>query len=493
MMFNPILRADSYKMGHFAQYPKNTVYMFDYLESRGGKYGYTRFFGLQYYLKAYLDVTITQENVIHAAAFCKAHGVPFNQTGWAHIVNVHKGRLPLKIRALPEGSIVPNRIPLITIESTDPACFWLVGWAETLLMKVWYPTTVATFSFKMRQMIGYFLNITCDHPATELPFKLHDFGYRGVSSEESAGIGGMSHLINFMGTDTMLGVLFAQEYYGATSMPGFSVPASEHSSMTSWKPENETKAYANMLDMYQGYPIVSIVADSYDFFDAVSNQLLGTLLEKVKSHKGFVVIRPDSGDATSNIRFILKHASEKLGYTINKKGFKVLNHVRILQGDGINEDSVYDLLRDLCFEEQGESLGWSAENFVFGCGGALLQGNYESSINRDTHRFAIKCSAIITQESGAEELVEVFKDPITDRKKSSKKGRLDVIYNKTKQQLETVVINELPKNQSHPESAMQLVYLNGTLMTDVSFDTVKANENLFKHAFKSGTEHIKLA
>ncbi|GBU09933.1 nicotinate phosphoribosyltransferase [Gammaproteobacteria bacterium] len=489
-MFNPILRADSYKMGHFAQYPKNTVYMFDYLESRGGKYGFTRFFGLQYYLKEYLDITVTKENIEDADSFSKAHGVPFNKAGWDYIVSVHHGRLPLKIRAIPEGAIVPNRTPLVTIESTDPQCFWLVGWAETLLMKVWYPTTVATFSFKMKQMIEQFLILSADNPEQELPFKLHDFGYRGVSSEESAGIGGMAHLTNFMGTDNMLGVRFAQHYYNTCAMVGYSVPASEHSSMTSWKQENETAAYANMLDMYQGYPIVSIVADSYDFFDAVSNQLLGTLLEKVKAHNGFVVIRPDSGDAISNIRFILKHASEKCGVTINKKGYKVLNHIRILQGDGINEDTVYDILRDLCFEKDINSHGWSAENFVFGCGGALLQGNYESSINRDTHRFAIKCSAIITQEGTEQEFVEVFKDPITDRKKSSKKGRLDVILDSKTGQLKTVMINELSLDKSHPESVLNTVFLNGKITKTFTFEEVRANENLFKHQFKSGAEHV---
>ncbi len=490
MHFNPILRADSYKMSHFAQYPQDTCYMFSYLESRGGAYGYTRFFGLQYYLMAYLQQTITTDMVEEAKIFTEKHGVPFPYAGWMRVATVHKGKLPLRIRALPEGCVVQNHTPLLTIESTDPELFWLVGWAETLLLKVWYPITVATFSFKMRGMIERFLQITSDHPEQELPFKLHDFGCRGVSSEESAGIGGMAHLVNFSGSDTMIGGWFAQQYYDAEDMPAYSVPASEHSTMTSWGAADEVSAYRNLLITYKNYPIVSIVVDSYDFYQTVAEQLLVTLKTEITQHQGLVVIRPDSGDALSNIRFILKHAEEKLGVDINQKGYKVLKHVRILQGDGVHEDSVYDILNTLCFEADEKSKGWSAENFVFGCGGALLQGNAHSSINRDTHKFAIKCSAIMRKNAdGTTQLIDVYKNPITDQQKRSKRGRLDVITD-ANNQLKTISISHLKVGEFAPDSAMQTVFLDGKITQCYTFSDIRKNDQRFKHQFNFGIAHL---
>lgn len=460
-MKNLILSTDSYKQSHYLQYPNGMTYMHDYIESRGGSYGVTKFFGLQYYLKEYLSKPITKEMVEEAKEICKLHGVPFNEEGWNYIAKL--GYLPIKIRAVEEGVVVPNHNVLITVESTDEKIAWITGFIETLIMKVWYPITVATFSYKIKKIIKEFLDKTSDNPESELLTRFHDFGYRGVSSEESAGIGGMSHLVNFRGTDTLNAVLYAKKYYNC-EMAGFSIPASEHSTMTSWKKENEEKAFENMIDKFQGP--VSIVSDSYNFFNAVDYIAGEDLKEKIKNHKnGPVIIRPDSGDAITNVLFALESLERNFGSVTNSKGFKVLNDVRIIQGDGINEDTIWDLCK-IIMEN-----GYSIENVAFGCGGALLQGNSHSSINRDTHRFAMKCSAAIING----ELIDIYKNPITDRGKVSKKGILDLIYENG----EFKTIN-IEKDKPHKNSVMKTVFENGKILKEYTFDEVRNNENKYK-------------
>lgn len=464
---NIILQTDSYKLTQPKQYPKDMVYMHDYLESRGGVYGYTKFFGLQYYIKQYLMQKVTVEMVEEARAFCEAHGIYLDVEGWMYIATELKGRIPLRIRAVKEGAIIPNHNVLMTLESTDERVAWIVTWAETLLLKVWYPITVGTYSYKIKQIIKSFAQITSDHVETELPFKLHDFGYRGVSSEESAMLGGMAHLTNFKGTDTIAGAYGAMKYYNAQTMPGFSIPASEHSTITSWTEQHEVDAYRNILEQYPT-GMVSLVLDSYNFFRAVDTMICGELKADIMKRDGLVVLRPDSGDAATNILYALRQCSETFGYEINSKGFKVLNRIRLIQGDGVSEDVIYDILKLMKKEH------FSVDNIAFGCGGALLQGNKYSSINRDTHKFAIKCSAI-QHEDGR--LTDVYKDPVTDRGKSSKRGRLDLIQKNGK--FVTVNISKLPLGQYHPDTLLETVYENGIHCKQYRWEEVLANDNAY--------------
>ena len=244
-MHNIILNSDSYKYSQFNQYPANTTGIYSYIESRGGKYDETVFFGLQAFIKEYLTAPITQDMIDEAELIITAHGEPFNRAGWEYILNEHNGYLPVRIRAVPEGTIVPVKNVLATIENTDPACYWLTSFLETALLRaIWYPTTVATNSREIKKLILDALEKTGD--PTTIDFKLHDFGARGVSSLESAGIGGAAHLVNFMGTDTVEALLFARRYYNA-DMAGFSIPAMEHSTVTSWGRENEVASYRNMI------------------------------------------------------------------------------------------------------------------------------------------------------------------------------------------------------------------------------------------------------
>lgn len=456
--YNIILDTDSYKASHWLQYPPGTSSMFSYIESRGGLYDQIVFFGLQYYIKRYLTQRITSEMVEEAKEFYAAHGEPFNYEGWMYIVNELDGKLPVRIRALPEGSVVPVKTALVTVESTDAKCFWVASWLETMLIRIWHPINVATLSYNIKRVIRGFLDLTSDNAEKEIAFKLHDFGSRGVSSQESAAIGGAAHLVNFMGSDTVVGVLTANKYY-KTPMAAFSIPAAEHSTITSWTREREVDAYRNMLKQY-GKPgaLLAVVSDSYNLWDAIDKLWGGELRQEVIDSGAVVVVRPDSGDPKTVVLKCLKALDAKFGHTVNSKGFKVLNYVRVIQGDGINIDSVHEILT------AAFNAGYSAESIAFGMGGALLQQH-----NRDTQKFAMKCSSVTIDG----EDINVFKDPIDDPGKRSKTGRLDVIPHASGEGYVTVSIHN-PQMEHYPNSLMHTVFEDGESMNETTFDEIRA-------------------
>jgi nicotinamide phosphoribosyltransferase len=458
---NIILNTDSYKVSMFKQYPVGTTGVYSYIESRGGRYDSTVFFGLQAFIKEYLLEPITQADIDIADEILTAHGEPFNKAGWQYILDKHDGYLPVIIRAVPEGTVVPVKNVLATIENTDPECFWLTTWLETALLRaVWYPTTVATQSYTIKKVILDYLEKTGD--PSGIDFKLHDFGARGVSSLESAAIGGAAHLVNFMGSDTVSGVLYAREYYGA-GIAGFSIPAAEHSTITSWGRDNEVKAYENMLNQF-GMPnaILAVVSDSYDVFNAASKLWGEELREKVIQSGATLVIRPDSGDPVAVNKELIQILDQKFGHTVNDKGFKVLNHVRLIQGDGVNELTIRSILGAFM------ALGYSADNIAFGMGGALLQ-----IVDRDTQRFAMKCSS--AKING--EWVDVQKDPITDNGKKSKAGRVKLWTNSGGEFASGVTppTGWSDKGIGGWNDALQIVFQNGALFNEIDFATVRAN------------------
>ena len=458
---NLILNTDSYKTSMFKQYPMGTTGVYSYIESRGGQYDYTVMFGLQAFIKEYLLEPITQADIDLADEILTAHGEPFNREGWEYILSAHGGYLPVVIKSVPEGSVVPVSNVLATIENTDPKAFWLTTWLETALLRaVWYGTTVATQSYSIKQVIKQALERTGD-PAG-LDFKLHDFGARGVSSFESAGIGGAAHLVNFMGTDTISGILFAREYYNA-GVAGFSIPAMEHSTVTSWGREGEAAAYKNMLTVYgKKGAILACVSDSYDIFNAAENIWGEELRQQVIDSGATVVIRPDSGDPILVCRKLVQILDKKFGHTINDKGYKVLNNVRLIQGDGINEHAVRMILGDFAV------YGYSADNIAFGMGGALLQ-----IVNRDTQRFAMKCSSM--QQNG--EWIDVQKDPITDSGKKSKKGRVTLWTNSGGEYASgvTAPTGWSDKGIGGWTEALEEVFRDGKLVKEITFAEVRAN------------------
>jgi len=452
-MRNLILNTDSYKMSHFAQYPQGAEYVSSYIESRGGVYPETVFFGLQAFVKEYLTRPISQADIDEADAVCTVHGVPFNREGWEYILNEYQGYLPLEIEAAPEGAVIPTGNVMVQVTNTDPKCAWLTSYIETALLRaVWYPTTVATVSRACRDIITRYMEETAES-LDGLPFKLHDFGARGASSEEAAALGGAAHLVNFMGTDTLSGIMAARRYYNA-DMAGFSIPAAEHSTITSWGRDGETAAYANMIQQLGGEGrLVAVVSDSYDFWNAIDNIWGDELKEQVQQFGGTLVVRPDSGEPVEVVPEAIERLMAKFGYETNSKGYRVLPAcVRLIQGDGICARSIDAILAAM------KARGLSVDNVAFGMGGELLQ-----KINRDTQQFAMKASAICING----EWRDVYKDPITDPGKRSKRGRLALINDE--QGYRTVREDALGDQRN----ALVKVFRNGDVLVDWTFDEVR--------------------
>ena len=459
---NILTLTDSYKPTHWPQYPQGTTKVYSYLESRGGKFNNTLLYGVQYFIKQYLSgKVVTDEKIKKAKKFWDAHLGPglFNEKGWRHILDKHDGRLPVRIKAVPEGTVVKTSNVLLTIENTDPEVPWLTNYLETLLLQVWYPTTVATLSREIKKVFIDYLKKATDHDEEGIrgivSFMLHDFGFRGVSSVESAGLGGSAHIINFRGSDTVAGILFAQDFYNTEDMLAFSIPASEHSTITSWGEPFEVKAFENMLDKYPT-GLVACVSDSFDIIRACRDYWGGTLKEKILSRDGRLVIRPDSGDPVQTLKQVFHILWDRFGGHINSKGYKVLDpHVRVIQGDGVNYESIKDIL-DMMLSE-----GFSPENIASGMGGALLQ-----KVDRDTQKFAFKCSSIVI--NGEE--IDVRKNPIeidengqrVQSFKKSKAGRLKLVNGETIQNATDEVGDQMIE-----------VFLDGFVKNETTFEEVR--------------------
>ncbi|UNY46988.1 nicotinamide phosphoribosyl transferase [Cronobacter phage LPCS28] len=419
---NLCLNTDSYKVTHWLQFPVGATHSSYYIESRGGEYDELMFAGITF-VQRVLEKGITVADVKRANKVYKKHfGADyFNYEGWMMIAEKMDGKIPVKIKALDEGTVVPVKHALAVIENTVEGFHWLPGWLEMFLLRaVWYQTTVATVSYHCKKAIVEYYDMTSDltgaDRAMSIKTRLHDFGGRGVSSEESAGLGGSAHLYNFVGTDTVEALIFTQELFKEAEdfMPGFSIPAREHSTTTCYGREGEMSAYMNSVTQF-GKGIYACVMDSYDYEEAIKAIAEGEIKDFIIEQGGTFVARPDSGNMVDNIMFALNEFGKRFGYTVNSKGYKVLHpSVRIIQGDEIHSHK--DIRRVLSWMEANK---WSAENVAFGMGGGLLQ-----LPNRDTLKFAMKMSAIKIDGKW----MEVYKSPKGAEWKKSKKGRLTLIW-----------------------------------------------------------------
>lgn len=457
---NVILDVDSYKLCHAAMYDVlGCTGAFSYIEPRIVDEEMVSF-GIQMWLKRFRPITLNM--IDQAEAFFAQHiqngDKLFPRADWERVVKEFHGYPPLTIRALPEGTRIPSRNALVTIECTVPELAWMAAYFETTLLRaIWYPTTIASRSFKIRKALQRYVAETSDlDPVAATNFMFHDFGARGVSSKESAGIGAAAHLAaGSLGTDTITGVLFANVYYNSP-MSAYSVFATEHSIMTMRGREGEKQTVRDLIKTYNKGPgtIVSIVSDGYSIFDLAKYYV--EIKDEIIASGVNLVVRPDSGDPIVVISELLSIFDAGFGSVVNNKGFKVLNNVRILQGDGLSDPT--DFTR-IC--EAVKQLGFSIENMVFGQGGGLLQ-----MVNRDTYKFAMKtCAARV---NGV--WVDVFKDPITDQGKRSKKGRLTVVKNRVNEFM-TIRIDEM--TEDHTE-VMETVWVNGQLIREYDLDTIRA-------------------
>ena len=436
--------VDSYKLSHYLQYPEDVTNVSSYVEARAGSNELV-FFGLQAWLKTFLFGKVMAGDVEVLKSYAVDHGLPFNPAFYELIGKP----LPLEIEALEEGSIVSPGTCMVQVRNTDGRFPWLTSFVETsLLRSIWYPVTVATNSRNIKKVIMHYLRVTGDEGL--IPFKLHDFGFRGVSSYESGCIGGLAHLVNFMGTDTMGALKYAREFYHEP-MAGYSIPAAEHSTMTSWGRDGEGAAYLNMVKRFsKPGSIYAVVSDSYDIYNACE-KIWANLKPEVEAGGGTLVIRPDSGDPLVVIPRILEILDSKFGHEVNEKGYKVLpSYLRLIQGDGVNIHSIASILGKMAVH------GWSADNIAFGMGGALLQ-----DVTRDDLSFAMKANAVSRNDGLTWE--GIAKDPVTQSGKKSKKGRLAVINGFT-----TTAENVLDS-----ENDLKPVWRDGELLVDHKLGDVR--------------------
>jgi nicotinamide phosphoribosyltransferase len=444
--------------------PEGTEIVQSYFEARkGAEFPETVFFGLQYFIKEYLvGKVITKEKIDFAEKLSAAHfgnDKVFNRERWDNILEKHDGILPIKIKAVPEGTPVTIDNVMMIVENTDPEAYWLTNHLETLLTQVWHASTVATLSRAVKKDFKKYIDRTVDDDFEGIDFMLHDFGKRGVSSMESAGVGGLGHLINFKGTDTVIALETGLNYYNADiNTLAFSVLATEHSIMTALLQEGEEEVIEKLLTNYPD-GILSIVIDSYDWRNCVDNIMGQKFKDLILKRNGVTVFRPDSGDPVTVMMELLEIVGKRFGYEVNDKGYKVLNpKVRLIWGDGIDRDGINDVLENMANKK------WSVENALFGMGGGLQQ-----KVNRDTQRFAFKCSA--ARRDGVWH--DVFKDPI-DGSKKSKRGRLKLVRVKGAHGsvYKTVKISE------PGEDMLRTVFQDGKLLIDDSFDDVRKRASL---------------
>ncbi len=468
---NLLLLSDAYKYSHHQFYHPQTEKIYSYLESRGGLFDETVFFGLQYFLQEYLCKPFTKADLDEAEQVLNGvFGRPgvFDRSRFEYILEAHGGYFPVRIQAVPEGMAVPVHNVLMTIENTDPKCAWVTNFLESLLLQVWYPITVATLSREIRKICQDYLDKTSEQTGVE--FMLNDFGFRGVSSVESASLGGAAHLVNFRGSDTVVGSAMIRKHYHTDTVYGMSIPATEHSICTQQGEAGELEVFRRVLATYpEG--MVACVSDSYDIFKACREYWGGALREEVLARKGTLVIRPDSGDPVRTLLEVFRILFEQFGERINAKSYRVLPpQVRVIQGDGIQLESIRHILQTL------EKEKIAAENIVFGMGGKLLQG-----VHRDTQNFAIKCSYTEIAGQGRSVVkhpVEMDADGVLGRSfKRSKAGQLVLRRHHGSGAFETTSSTDVHA-PAWSDDLLQPVFEDGRMLRTWTFEAVR-EQNTF--------------
>ena len=463
---NICLLTDSYKITHHYFYPKGTQKIYSYLESRvGAEFNKTIFYGLQYIIKKYLEGKIvTQEKIDEADRLMQAHlGQDiFNREGWQFILDEYDGRLPIEINAVPEGTPVDVGNVLMTVENTDDECYWLPNYLESLLLQVWFPSTVATLSAEVKKLANFYLDVT-GSSKDNLDFMLHDFGYRGATSTESSMLCGSAHLLSFSGTDTIPALTIPENYYNDSNVYGFSVQATEHSVMTSLGQDSEFDQVLNVIENAKD-GILSMVIDSYDYRNFLTEastkgtELNDAIMRFLDVETNKVVFRPDSGEPVSTTIDCLNILERGFGSRLTEKGYKVFDaNIGLLWGDGLN----YHKIRDILFAMKSNN--WAGENIIFGMGGGL-----HSSVTRDTQRNAFKCSAQFRDG----QWFDIFKNPL-DSSKKSKTGRFKLV--KEKNSFKTIPIDACGDN------VLQTVFKNGELLIDEKFENIKSRTEQYSN------------
>lgn len=422
--------ADSYKGTHLLMYPEaQEMRVYGTFRKKYTGMGDERIivYGIKYYISQFISRTITEQDIKAGRDFMKVHLTNY-KTGKPTGISQTKGKdddyfdllaksghFPVKIEALPEGSVIRPNIPAYIITATNENSR-LCAFLETILTMIWYPSTVATLSKHTKHLINKaFVRSVAQEPdmyKTILDTRLHDFGFRGCTCVEQSVIGGSAHLLNFNGSDTMSACYHVTYHLNDKNPIGISIPATEHSVMTSWA--DEVVAINNLCEKFNG-EMVACVMDSYDYESAL-DYILPKIAQTVITNNCKFIIRPDSGDPVDQVMKGLRAAAKVFGVELNKKKFKVINNCSVIQGDGIDYEIINRILEAVLDEN------FSAENVAFGMGGGLLQ-----KVNRDTMSFATKLS--YTRDNNGVE-IESMKCPDNSVDKWSLPGKVMVLQQK---------------------------------------------------------------
>lgn len=476
---NPIHFTDGYKLDHRRQYPEGTTLVYSNWTPRKSRIPSIEkvvFFGLQYFIKKYILDDFENNffkrdkaEVIEKYARRVNNYLGENWVGTEHIAALHDlGYIPIKIKALPEGSRVPIQVPMYVLFNTNPEFFWLTNYFETLISTtVWMPCTSASIAQKYREILDKYAAATSSQPEF-VDFQGHDFSMRGMAGLEAASMSGAAHLLAFKGTDTIPAIDFLEKYYGANSdeeLVGASVAATEHSVMSMGTNSGELETFRRLI--VETYPkgILSIVSDTWDLWKVLS-EYLPQLKDEILAREGKIVIRPDSGDPVdiicgnpkgkneTEIRGVIECLWEIFGGTTNEKGYKELDsHIGAIYGDSITLERAEQICIRL------EKKGFASTNVVLGIGSFTYQYN-----TRDTFGFAMKATY---GEIGDESRV-IYKDPITDSgEKKSAKGLLRV-----EKSGDSFILKQ---NVSWEEEGgeMRTVFENGKLLIDDKLSEIR--------------------
>lgn len=526
-MIKPTIQADFYKMDHKSQYPEKTTKVYSNLTARSSRVKGVNeivFFGLQYFIKEYLIEQWNREffkkaksEVINHYKRMMDYTLGKDAVSAKNLEDLHDlGYLPLRISALPEGSRVPLKVPPVVFESSDKNFAWLTNYVETIKSCIlWGPITSATTADRYKEILTNWCNTTGGIKDL-VQWQGHDFSMRGMFGLEAACLSGAAHLLSFTGTDTIPAIEFLEKYYGANierELVGSSVYATEHSVMCAGGRDNEFETYKRLITKVYPKGIVSIVSDTWDLWNVVTNYL-PKLKSDILARDGKVVIRPDSGDPVSILcglieakdssaitraypshywgsffwkdkggkYFKVKPASQSeiaknevyeaseneckgliellweiFGGTTNDKGFRTLDsHIGAIYGDSITPERAQDICMRLAMKK------FTSSNVVLGIGSYTYQ-----YVTRDTYGIAIK--ATYCEVDGQSR--EIFKDPATDNgTKRSAKGLLAVTKNKDG-------VYEL-KDQATREEAdncdLKVVFENGKLVKETTLAEIRS-------------------
>ncbi len=480
---NPLHLTDGYKVDHRSQYPEGTTLVYANLTPRKSRMAGVEeviFFGLQYAIKKYLiesfdrdffqqpKATVVQRYQRRIEAYLGAGAIQYD-----HIEALHDlGYLPLEIRALPEGTRVPMKVPMFTIHNTLPEFFWLTNYLETLLSAcIWLPCTSATTAAEYRKMLVEFAQKTGSDTAFT-DWQGHDFSFRGMGGVEAALLSGAAHLLSFAGTDSIPSIDLLEDYYNADvahELVGGSVPATEHSVMCMGTQDGEIETFNRLITEVYPKGIVSVVSDTWDFWQVLT-EFMPTLKETVLARDGKLVIRPDSGDPVHIIcgdpnavpgspehKGAVECLWDTFGGSLTATGHKLLDpHIGVIYGDSIT----LERCRAIC--EGLMSKGFSSGNIVFGIGSYTYQ-----HVTRDTFGFAMKATYGEVNGVGR----AIFKEPKTDDgTKRSARGLLRVDRTEAGQ----LVLHDNCTWEESQGGAMELVFRNGEMLRNSDFATIKA-------------------